>query len=356
MRKLLNKIYRRDSGDKLLLDQLIFDIQLISKSGYKQLAICLENTNSSFLGIKNATLNLFPKNTIVFPAYYSEIKFNQSQLITIIDEIKRNHFETIIVSTLPISMNFFVDKLAESERVNLIFHGALSELSNPKIEKQLFKMIQDVQSGKINRIGFVKSGLDKWAKSVFNIDCTQLQLRPLGKIDFGFDSNKSASKIKIGVFGNTSFNKNLFNQIAGALAVENTEIHTTINTGFEELGFKDRLVIHPFLSHFDFLKLMAQMDINLHLSFSEGMGGQIFTESLSQGVPCLTSYNNEYLKYDQFLLDLLTVKQYENPWEIKRSIENILLVEKGDLEKRLIEYSMYIEEEHTRLLTEFLKN
>jgi Txe/YoeB family toxin of Txe-Axe toxin-antitoxin module len=97
------------------------------------------------------------------------------------------------------------------------------------------------------------------------------------------------------------------------------------------------------------------MTINLHLSFSEGMGGQVFTESLSQGIPCLTSYTNEYLKFDKDLLELLTVKQYDNPWEIKNAIEKVLEAYNDDLSQRIADYSQNIDNEHHALLAEFLK-
>ena len=63
------------------------------------------------------------------------------------------------------------------------------------------------------------------------------------------------------------------------------------------------------MNHNKFKKLLSEMDINLHLSFSEGMGGQIFTESLSIGVPCLSSYNNDFLAYNKYLRNLLYVKK-----------------------------------------------
>jgi glycosyltransferase involved in cell wall biosynthesis len=350
-KKILNKKLKNvaDIGD--ILDA----ISKIAHSNEPNLAICIQHTDSSFLGVKNATLNLFPKSTIVLPAYYSQILLDEAQFHQIATEIKKHHFHKIIISTLPVSMNVFLDMLCENENVNVIFHGALSELSEPKNEKQLLKIIENTQSGKIKRLGFVKSGLDKWAKKTFAIDCVQLQLKPLPFMNHSDRKNKNNAKIKIGIFGNTSFNKNLYNQIAGALAVDNTEIHTTIHTGFEEIGFEDRIIVHPFMNHHQFIELLSQMTLNLHLSFSEGMGGQVFTESLSQGIPCLTSYNNEYLKFDTDLLELLTVEQYDNPWEIKKAIERVLEVTDDELSLKVVEYSKHIEKEYHELLDAFLK-
>jgi glycosyltransferase involved in cell wall biosynthesis len=353
--KLAKKILNKKQKNVADISELLSSISQIANSKESNLAICIQNTDSSFLGVKNATLNLFPKSTIVLPAYYSEILLNESQFRQITTEIKKHQFHKIIISTLPVAMNVFLDMLCESENVNVIFHGALSELSEPRTEKQLLKMIAYTQMGKIKRLGFVKSGLDKWAKKTFDIDCVQLQLKPLQLKSTTIPKISNDSKIKIGIFGNTSFNKNLHNQIAGALAVDNTEIHTTIHTGFETHGFENRIVVHPFMNHDAFIELLSQMTINLHLSFSEGMGGQIFTESLSQGIPCLTSYTNEYLKFDKDLLELLTVKQYDNPWEIKNAIEKVLEAYNDDLSQRIADYSQNIDNEHHALLAEFLK-
>ena len=109
------------------------------------------------------------------------------------------------------------------------------------------------------------------------------------------------------------------------------------------------------MDHLTFIRLISQMDINLHLSFSEGMGGQVFTESLALGVPCLTSYNNEYLRHDEELLNLLTVEQYENPWQISQAIEKVISFDLSLLKNKLINYSSVVEKEHEYLLDLFLK-
>jgi glycosyltransferase involved in cell wall biosynthesis len=353
--RLKYKLFPTKGSKHLDVNKIIEQIEEIALNNEPNLAICIQNTGSSYLGVKNATLNLFPKSTIVLPAYYSNILLTEKDFRILSDEIRKYKFKNIVISTLPISMNPFLEILSENENVKVIFHGALSELSNETIEKQLIKMILDTKSGKIKRLGFVKSGLDKWAKHTFGIDCVQLQLNPLKVEQNKLHYDPIQTKIKIGIFGNTSFNKNLHNQIAGALAVENSEIHTTIETEFNKCGFENRIVVHPFLNHPDFIRLLSNMTINLHVSFSEGMGGQIFTESLSLGIPCLTSYNNEYLKFDPYLQNLLTVNQYDNPWEIKKAIERVLKVEKEDLRQKMQGYSKHIEHENKVFLDSFLK-
>jgi glycosyltransferase involved in cell wall biosynthesis len=351
----LKKMFGKETFNNIDISYIIESIKLIASNNHKVLAICLENTGSSFLGVKNATLNLFPQNTIVLPAYYSNICLTNRQFIELSDAIINYGFDQVIISTLPNSMSTLLDLIAEKTIVKVIFHGALSELSNETNEKQFFKMIELAQKNKIKKIGFVKSGLESWSSSLFSISTNQLQLRPMSPVMQTMNFKKS-NKINIGIFGNTSFNKNLYNQIAGALAIENAIIHTSLTTKFTEFGFDDRIIVHPFMDHLTFVQLISQMDINLHLSFSEGMGGQVFTESLAAGVPCLTSYNNEYLKHDLELQQLLTVEQYENPWQISKAIEQIISLDLSLLEKRLKDYSLIIEKEHENLLESFLSN
>lgn len=351
----VNKFLGKSTLEHVDISNLLASIKEISSKGNDVLAICLENTGSSFLGVKNATLNLFPENTIILPAYYSNIKLSDKQIILLSELILNSGFEQVIFSTMPLSMNFFLNQLADKTNVKVIFHGALSELSQEVNEVQFFNMISLAKKGKIKKIGFVKSGLEKWSNLLFSIPTCQLQLRPISPLDC-INNFKKSGKVNIGIFGNSSFNKNIYNQIAGALAVENSIIHTSLDTKFSEMGFDDRIIVHPFMDHLTFIRLISQMDINLHLSFSEGMGGQVFTESLALGVPCLTSYNNEYLRHDEGLIELMIIKQYENPWEIAKAIKRVIDNDLNVLRNKLLNYSSIIEKEHDFLLRLFLDN
>lgn len=346
----LRKILGKETFKYVDITSLIENINQIGSNNYKHLAVCLDNTGSSFLGVKNATLNLFPNSTIVLPAYYGNTLLTHNQFVELSEVILKNGFNQLILSAFPGSMNKLIDLIAEKINIKVIFHGALSELSDEKSEKRFFNMIELARNGHIKKIGFVKSGLDIWCSELFNVPTSLLLLKPL---QYKNQSNKIIdSKIKIGVFGNNTFNKNTYNQIAAALLIPDAEVHTTIDTKFPEFGFK--IKVHPFMNHEDFLNLLSQMDLNLHLSFSEGMGGQVFTESLSQGVPCLTSYNNEYLKFDKEILELFTVQQYENPWQIKNAINRVFNSDQDWLKQKMISYNSVIEKEHDNLLENFL--
>ena len=328
---------------------VIQDIENRYKFNNHSLVLCLDNTGSSYLGVKNAVLNLFPTNTVIIPAYYSNPLISDKQILELANHIVSLGFKQLILGSFPQCFEKLALEINKRVAVKTIFHGALSELHEDDKMIKFMDMIKLCQSGVISRLGFVKSGLAQWSSSLFKIDACWLQLfsaKSLNKI-----SKFNDGRIHIGVFGNSTFNKNITNQIAGALLVPNSVIHCFKSSQILEKLFGNRIVVHDYMAHTDFLNLIGSMDLNLHLSFSEGMGGQTFTESISLGVPCLTSFNNEYLSKSDYLSDQLIVQQYDNPLEISKSIEAILNLDIGD---QLIQYSQLMNEEATSLRDMFL--
>ncbi len=329
---------------------LIQEIENVYRFNDHSLVLCLDNTGSSYLGVKNAVLNLFPTNTVIIPAYYSNALISDEQILNLANHIVSLGFKQLILGSFPHCFEKLALEIDKRIVVKTIFHGALSELHDFDKMKNFMDMIKLCQSGVISRLGFVKSGLAQWSISLFKIDACWLQLFPITGLNnkFTFDDGR----IHIGVFGNSTFNKNITNQIAGALLVPNSVIHCFKSSQYFENLFGDRIVLHDHMSHKDFLNLIGSMNLNLHLSFSEGMGGQTFTESISLGVPCLTSFNNEYLRKSNYLSDQLIVQQYDNPLEISKSINVVLNL---DLEEQLIEYSQLMNDEASLLRSAFLQ-
>lgn len=329
---------------------VIQDIENLYKFNNHSLVLCLDNTGSSYLGVKNAVLNLFPTNTVIIPAYYSNPLISDKQILDLANHIVSLGFKQLVLGSFPHCFEKLALEIDKRIVVKTIFHGALSELHDCDKMKNFMDMINLCQSGVISRLGFVKSGLAQWSSSLFKIDACWLQLfsaKNLNKI-----SKFKDGRIHIGVFGNSTFNKNITNQIAGALLVPNSVIHCFKSSQYFENLFDERIVLHDHMSHKDFLNLIGSMNLNLHLSFSEGMGGQTFTESISLGVPCLTSFNNEYLRKSDYLSDQLIVQQYDNPLEISKSIHAVLNL---DLEEQLIQYSQLMNEEASLLRSAFLQ-
>lgn len=329
---------------------IIQDIENLYKFNNHSLVLCLDNTGSSYLGVKNAVFNLFPTNTVIIPAYYSNALISDKQILDLANHIVSLGFKQLILGSFPNCFEKLALEINKRIVVKTIFHGALSELYEDDKMIKFMDMIKLCQSGVISRLGFVKSGLAKWSNSLFKIDACWLQLFSImiSTNKFIFDDGR----IHIGVFGNSTFNKNITNQIAGALLVPNSVIHCFKSSQCFENLFGDRIVVHDHMTHTDFLNLIGSMNLNLHLSFSEGMGGQTFTESISLGVPCLTSFNNEYLRKSKYLSDLLIVQQYDNPYEISKSIHAVLNL---DMRQQLIKYSVLMNEEATILRDIFIR-
>ena len=97
------------------------------------------------------------------------------------------------------------------------------------------------------------------------------------------------------------------------------------------------LFVHPFFeSYFDFLQLLGSMTLNFYVSFSECFG-LVVTESLSLGVPCLASYNSGIFDYDDYLKEMLIVKDYDNSEAIYKQAE-LVLANRHKISERGIEY------------------
>ena len=88
----------------------------------ENLALCLDNTNGDYLGVKNATLNLFPDSTVALPAYYSTLKLSDAQLQSFINHLQSKPFKQIIYSGFPNSLNPFVKQLSTYSTQKIIFH------------------------------------------------------------------------------------------------------------------------------------------------------------------------------------------------------------------------------------------
>ena len=88
-----NKLFQSKSPKQFDVKILTEQIEEISLNKESNLAICIENTGSSYLGVKNATLNLFPNSTIVLPAYYSNILLTERDFRILSEEIKKYQFK-----------------------------------------------------------------------------------------------------------------------------------------------------------------------------------------------------------------------------------------------------------------------
>jgi glycosyltransferase involved in cell wall biosynthesis len=294
------------------------------------LAICPDNTGPNWLGIKNATLSLFPDCTFIIPQYYSTQIYSDKELKQIADSISNLNFKLVVFSGFPTYFELLTKWIKGVKKV-VVFHGALSELTTNR--NQLDQIFEIAKKKDIQKIGFIKKGLKECFDSNQSLDCSHLILKTTLPNTQLLQRHKTMS---IGIFGNSGFNKNLHNQVAAALLIENCNVNVLNDYKYAYLGKSERIINHEPLDKIAFLSLLGSMDINLHISFSESWG-QIVTESLSLGVPCLTSNNNGIFDYDDFLAEKLIVNQYDNPVAITEKIKDVL-ANREEISERGIEY------------------
>ena len=108
------------------------------------------------------------------------------------------------------------------------------------------------------------------------------------------------------------------------------------------------------MNHQEFVSLLSQMTINLHVTFSESWG-LVLAESISQGVPCLSAYTSSFFDYDDDLKQKLIVDGFDDSWHIYRKIEEVLK-DRDAIGKQCIEYAKRLNVLTEERLNEFLNN
>ena len=282
------------------------------------------NTQANWLGVKNATMSMFPHNHIILPQSYSNSLLSEVQRDEFTKTIINKGVKLVIFSGIP---NYAIDWIRQFHQKDIkcgvIYHGGLAELaSNPTRQIQLTELLKLSNSGIIERIGVVKEGLDDWFKLKTKAKIFRVipNLKPPTGIKF---KKFTDGKIHIGIFGNSSYNKNRHTQVVAASLIENSIIHILSPNEFDYALPPERLVIHENLNHHDFLTLLGSMHVNLYCSYSESWG-QVVLESLVMETPCVTTSNSGLLKWDEELTKYLVVQHYDNISAIKKHIENIL--------------------------------
>lgn len=107
------------------------------------------------------------------------------------------------------------------------------------------------------------------------------------------------------------------------------------------------------MPHRDYVSLLGQMDINLHLSFSESWG-QITAESVAMGVPCMIANHSDIYDYDTILKNTLVSHNFDNPYELSNEIARVM-AEREALSERCTRYVGVLNQKAEELLKEFLE-
>ncbi len=291
------------------------------------LVIVPTTTGGNWYGVNVATKNLFPNSIFEIPQYYSNCIYSSVELGQICKTISTHQFKKIIFSGFPLYFSKIISELnaqtAGSCDISIIDHGSFSEYFG---KNDLFIRMKEYENlhrnSCIHKIGFLKHGIAEFISKRYDIPSMEL-LNKTTLAGREIPANGNQKKIHIGVFGNHSFNKNVFNQAMAGLLIKDAVIHVLNYSNIFD-NFDERIIVHPFFSDREkFFELMGRMSVNMHLSFSEAYP-QLVVESMALGVPCLSTRNNGIFEYDDFLEERLIVQQYDNPVAIAEKIESVL--------------------------------
>lgn len=318
------------------------------------LAICPDNTGLNWLGIKSGTIALFPNNFLLLQQYYSHSVYSQKELLEIINFITKLDFDKVVFRGFPAYFESFIRDLKRQSselKIFVLYAGPASEFNESSKTENILKIITLQKNGTIEKIGFNKKGLAETINDVYQVKTGRYILKT-PKIEQISPWNKSKS-IKIGVLGGKTFNKNIHSQVLAALSIPTSEVHVLDKSQFSYLPQQHRIVgYNGYLDNDQFLKILASMDVNLYLAFSESWGN-VITESLSQGVPCLSTINSGIFDFSEDLKEALVVQDYDNVSAIRDQIR--LVYNKRDvLNPMCKEYISLLNTKAEEMLQHFL--
>lgn len=320
------------------------------------IVICPQNTGYNWLGVLNATLGLFPMQTLVLPQYYSNSVFNQSELNDLAKAISAKKFQNIIFSGFPEYFETLIRPLGKNNNCHVFYHGFLAELAGNKIQQESLKLIFDLSRENLLRsVAFNKKGLSETFSPLIKIKTYHLFLKTpvLAVPEDKF--SKMDGKVHIGVLVNNTFRKNPHNQVAAALTIPNSIVHCSSKMEYDCFGHEEKIVENPaVLEHKQYLSLLGAMDVNTHVTFAESWG-QVITESLMLEVPCLASSNSGVFDFDSELGKLLIVKEFDNSAAIAEQIKRVLPF-KEEIGRKGREYVLKLNKMADERLAEWLND
>ena len=319
-RQTYNKLFSKQEYD---LNILVKNIEIITKLKSK-LVICPENTGPNWMGIKNATLDLFPSQTLVIPQEYSNQVLTDKDLKTLISTFKRNSGKTILLSGFP-DYFFKIILFCNDQKVDveILYHGGLAEINQNKKKQILMeKILEFARQRKFKKLYVIKEGLDKLFTKISAIDSERIT--PTLQIPENLNIQRfNDGKIHIGIFGNNSYNKNRHTQVAAAAMIDNSVIHIIGENEFQYLINPKRVICHNQLNRKAFLEVLGSMHINLYCSYSESWG-QVILESLALNVPCIAGNNSGLKNFLDPKHENLFISVVDNPNIIAEKIKEII--------------------------------
>jgi hypothetical protein len=314
--------------------------------------LCATPTGYSWLGVLNAGKSLFPNCTLEIPQYYSNQILSDKQLQQVGETIGKEKFAQLIFNGFNDYFSTIITsakKINPTIKVGVIYHGQATYLNDNPAENKIFKsLVENTRSKRIDKIGFVKKGFPELFEQLMGVNAYYLVLNNL------VCASPQPYENSIGILTNSAFAKNTSTQVVAALSLKDYKVITSGQYDLDYLDPDNNLKALGHLKHADFLAQLGKNIINSHVTFTESAGGQVFTESLALGVPCLTSLTHGYLDDHAELREKLVVDRFDDPWAIAEKMKRVI-AEREHLSNLGLQHSKQMNDKSQELLTKFLE-
>lgn len=279
--------------------------------------------NPDWIGVTNATQELFPKNTLAL----EEISFD-SYLEKIAQLIINHRPRIVVFSGLAMGWQNLARKiktLDKSIKLKVIWHGGNSLNVESYDWAQLKEVFALYNEGVFSSIAFVKkSSAEFYQRRGYKTEFV-MNNSSIKKKDFSLDSSKTKNKkeVRIGLYGSSDrWVKNFYNQLSAASLVEGAVVDC-IPLNHKTREFADIVKVNisgegGTVSRKELLNRMGKNDINLYVTYSE-CAPMIPLESFELGVPCITGNNHHYWENSK-LKDFVVVDKVDDPIAIYEKI------------------------------------
>lgn len=289
------------------------------------LALTPATTNTAWMGVHRATHALFPASTLDIPHVAATVAYTPDELREFCRLVAAHGFSQVVLSGLPpafmaMAQHFHRDGLA----VGVWFHGFLAECGQSDEARHAFATLMHLlRGGVISKLACCKKGLPETIERLTGhhvhrcVPATPAPVPPPPR-------PRPADGLHLGVLAQHHFRKNIETQLAAALLVERAFVHTAGPDGIDYWRAGDRVIRHPALmTHDAYRACLASMDVNLHASYSESWG-QVTTESLAQGVPCIVTHHSDVFDDDPALRACLVSPHFDDPPKLAEDIRRVV--------------------------------
>lgn len=279
--------------------------------------------NPDWLGVSNATRELFPDNVVEL-----EEVFFKSYLNSITNLILKHKPKAVVFSGFAAGWQNLAMKIKASNKkieLKVIWHGG----NSLNIESYDWAQFREIfflyNSGIFSSIAFVKKSLAEfYQRRGYKTEFVMNNFSIKNK-DFSLDSSRSKNRkeVRIGLYGSSDrWVKNFYNQLSAASLIEGAVVDCIpLNRKTREFADIVKVKISGegrTVSRKELLKRMGKNDINLYVTYSE-CAPMIPLESFELGVPCITGNNHHYWENSK-LKDFVVVDKVDDPIAIYEKI------------------------------------